>query len=177
MEMQSKTVKLAIILAFSGILTACVVAQERGYFAYRANTTNATKANDALNCKVEATNKVPANLQLGQTPTYTTPTYITPMTTNCYGYSCSTSGGQVMGGQTYGGNVYSYDANQDLRAAVAQQCMTNKGYKLIETRLCAANEIPANLSASMSDKIIKPTGDFCLALLNDQLGVPIALTK
>jgi len=157
------------------ILSACVVTSQTGFYAYRANTTNAQKANDSLNCDVEALQKVPTNQQIATTPVYHAPIFVTPRTTTCSGYSCYTSGGQVTGGQTYGGNTFSYDSNTSLRQDVQAQCMTRKGYTLVQTKVCTSSQKPKNFSASMNDKVIKPEGDFCVAMVTDRLGVPVPL--
>ena len=157
------------------ILSACVVSEQTGSYAYRANTTNAQKANDSLNCEVEAMQTVPANQQVATTPVYRTPVYVPPSTTTCSGYSCYTTGGQVTGGQTYGGQVYSYDANAELRKEVQGQCLQRKGYTLVPAKLCASNQIPENLTASMSDRLVKPEGNFCIALVAKRVGIPVRL--
>lgn len=157
------------------LLTGCVLETEQVSFFFRDNTTNAKKADDLLNCEVEATQRVPVNTQLGTTPVFTTPTYVTPMYTNCYGYSCTTTGGTITGGQTYGGDVYSYDSNARLRDEVGFQCMQRKGYQVYPARTCTASETPEGLSASMSDNIIKPNGSFCVVTVASRVGVPVSI--
>lgn len=157
-------------------LTACVVASETSFYTYRPNTTNAQKAQDSLDCEVESVNRVSANQQVATTPVYRTPTYVTPMTTTCYGYSCTTTGGQIQGGQVFGGQVYSYDANQQLRSEVQAQCLQRKGYTLVTAPVCAESQTPKGLSVSMSDKVQPPPqGKFCIALLTNRVGVPVAV--
>jgi len=74
-------------------------------------------------CEIEAAQRVPQQMAIGTTPTYTT-----PVQTQCvnYGYSVSC---QTTGGQTYGGNTYSYDANDGLRSKAEAQCLYRRGYR------------------------------------------------
>lgn len=162
-------------LAAASLLAACVVASQPVYYAYKANTTNAKKSDDFLNCQVEAANKVPVNQRVGTTPVYTTPVYTTPMYTTCTGYSCVTTGGQVMGGDVYGGDVYSYDANEDLRIQVTLQCMQRKGYTMYDAKTCAPSQVPKGLTASGTDLVQKPSGSFCVARISDSVGIPVAV--
>lgn len=104
-------------------------------YIYKQGSTNAELANDVLNCRVEASQRVPSSMQVGQTPTWTT-----PQQTSCYGtnYGYGTQANcYTTGGQTYGGQTYSYDANEALRKQVADQCLARKGWRLINLPACA----------------------------------------
>lgn len=85
---------------------------------------------DFTDCKIEAAQRVPQQMTIATTPTYTT-----PVQTQCvnYGYSVNC---QTTGGQTYGGDTYSYDANVSLRAAAEAQCLSRNGYRLTTVPKC-----------------------------------------
>lgn len=89
---------------------------------YKAGSTQSQRDSATMDCRVEAAQRVPPNMQIKTTPTYTT-----PVTTQCnqIGYStyCNSTGGQ-----TYGGNTYSVDANTKLRTQVEARCLAQKGY-------------------------------------------------
>lgn len=110
--------------------------------AYKFNVTQAQSQDDTLTCKIEASQRVPQNIQINSTPTYTTPAYTT---CNNIGYStyCNTSGGQ-----TYGGDTYSVDANTGLRNQALAQCMSRKGYRSAAIPPCPAGVTPANLKGN-----------------------------
>ncbi len=176
-----------IATAVALTMTGCLETPEPGIFAYRPNTTNGQKVEASTQCKVLAVQQVPVNTQIATTPTYTTPVLASPTYTSCSGSSygggsytnyaanCTTTGGGMTGGQTYGGQVYSYDANQDLRHSVYDQCMRKKGFEIIQTKSCISTQIPEGLSASLSDKVIRPEGKFCTVPFDGGFGVPVKL--
>lgn len=168
--------KLIIFFGTAVLLVACEATQT-GIYAYRPNTTNQQKADSWLNCRVQATRAVPVSTQVGTTPAYTTPIQVSPTYTNCssYGYSatCTTTGGIVTGGQTYGGNTYSYDANGALREQYRDQCMRKKGFALVDLPSCTKGQVPEGLTASLSDKILDPTGSSCFVPFGEYVAIPI----
>lgn len=108
---------------------------------YKAGGTQAELKNDQLNCQIEATQRVPQNMQIRTTPTYTT-----PVTTTCnqIGYStyCNSSGGD-----TYGGKAYSVDENSGLRQQASLQCMARLGYRSYDIPPCPKGVTPNQLKS------------------------------
>ena len=70
-----------------------------GYKSQKLETKEKIVA-DMLECRVQAANKVPSNIQITSTPGYSAPV-------TCSGYYCS-------GGYSVGGTTSSYDANTSL---------------------------------------------------------------
>ena len=137
------------VLIMTPMLLACV--PQSIYYKEGASYPDIDRA--STDCQVKAAQSVPVNTQIGTTSTYTT-----PVQTSCYagygGYvSCNSSGGQ-----TYGGDVYSYDANSNLRNRVANQCMQQKGFRLIELPTCTA----AKAQAGVSQKLPQLNANSCV---------------
>ncbi|WP_111429951.1 hypothetical protein [Rhodobacteraceae bacterium DSL-40] len=102
---------------------------------------------DNTECQVEATQRVPAQIQYSQTPAYTTPASVT-----CNQYGTQTFCNQT-GGQTYGGEMQSYDANAGLRQQVHLQCMARKGYQLVNLPACPAG---VDISDQDDERVLRP---------------------
>jgi len=96
-------------------------------------------ADDALNCKIEASQRVPQNTQIWTSPSYQTSSFAT---CNQIGYSvfCNSSGGDTIGGGTY-----SVDANAGLRKQATLRCMARNGCRSVSVPPCPANVTPAQL--------------------------------
>lgn len=89
--------------------------------------------NDFLNCQIEAAQRVPQNMSVATTPSYTT-----PVQTQCYSTGYGGVNCRQTGGQTYGGQTYSYDANANLRSSAEAQCLVRSGYRLATIPPCPA---------------------------------------
>lgn len=96
----------------------------------KAGVTVGQMQNDFTDCEIEAAQRVPQQMTIGTTPTYTTP-LSTQCVNNGYSVSCNTTGGQ-----TYGGQTYSYDANAGLRGKAEAQCLIRSGYSLATIPKC-----------------------------------------
>ena len=139
---------------------------------YQKGKTLKQANNDILDCQVAALQKVPSN-----TAVYTTPKYTTPV-------ECSESFGSVSctGGQTTGGNVVSYDANTQLRQRVTEQCMDNRGYKIVDYAICPRdaqkkmNKKIAQEGEDLDQKMIPPSENSC-AYVHKQKTIVLDLTN
>ncbi len=122
--------------SISILLASC---QSTTNFWYRQNVAPSAPKTEEIDCRVSAAQRVPVSTHVAQNPAYRV-----PVTTTCYNsggtYSCYQSGGQV-----YGGDVYSYDANASLRKEVMNQCMAQKGYRLITLRSCEDADLKRGL--------------------------------
>lgn len=96
---------------------------------YKEGVSVATLNRDQTTCDVAALRDVPVSIQINRYP----PEYI-PARRRC------NKRGEcvVIPGYWLPGKVESYDANARLRARVAQQCMSDKGYTLVSIPLCSA---------------------------------------
>jgi hypothetical protein len=122
------------------ILGACVPSTEslvkqgkpiQKIYPAKSGVTAARMQNDLLNCKIEAAQRVPQNIQVETTPIYTT-----PVQTQCYNSGYGMVNCTQTGGQTYGGDTYSYDANDKLRSAAEAQCISRSGYRSATIPAC-----------------------------------------
>ena len=104
-------------------------------------------AGDNTDCQVEAAQRVPAQMQVTQTPTYTT-----PVSTMCNQIGTQTFCNQT-GGQTYGGEIQSHDANAGLRQQVHLQCMAKKGYRYVNIPACPAG---VDISGQDGERVLRP---------------------
>lgn len=99
-------------------------------FPHKTGATYAEIDRAATECQISAAQRVPPNVQVHTTPTYTSPsqTY------------CNRIGTQVLcntvGGDTYGGQTYSTDANEPLRQKAVQMCMGDRGYRFVSIPAC-----------------------------------------
>ncbi|CUH77400.1 hypothetical protein TRM7557_01353 [Tritonibacter multivorans] len=134
--------KLSIFLVClaAGMLSACDVQRSPAqlyearkplvFDHYKNGATSDEIDRDVLDCQIEASQRVPQNLQVRTTPAYTTPV-------NTY---CSGSGYYVScnsyGGQTIGGDTYTIDVNSSLRAKARAQCVARKGYRAVSIPPC-----------------------------------------
>ena len=123
-----KTLTLMVLCA--GLVAGCGEQTNPNYLYNKRPVTFTKKAKDMLDCEVKAAQSIPSRTQA-----YTTPSFTTPV--SCYGYTC-------YGGQTIGGNTVMYDANNDLRDRVYNQCMEDKGYLRTSYPIpeCKAKQIP-----------------------------------
>lgn len=103
------------------------------YYPVKQGVTVDRLKNDWLNCEIEAAQRVPQNIAVGTTPTYTTPIQTQCYSTGYGGVRCTQTGGQ-----TYGGQSYTYDANAKLRVAAQQQCLARSGYQNVQIPKCSS---------------------------------------
>ena len=116
-------------------------------FAYKAGATEARQQRDITDCQISAAQRVPQNLSVQTTPTYTSPTqtYCNRIGTQTF---CNTTGGN-----TYGGQTYTTDTNAGLRVRAYGQCMVDKGYRFVNIPPCPIGTIVADLDKS---KVLQP---------------------
>ncbi|MDE9451332.1 hypothetical protein J3R80_12725 [Aliiroseovarius sp. Z3] len=147
------------IVAFIGLgfLASCVATQTpyEKYlegkplvnYPYKAGASPANIRNIGTDCEIEAAQRVPQNIVVRTTPTYTTPTQT----------YCNRVGTQVLcnttGGQTYGGQVSSYDANANLRVRAYAQCMSRRGVRFLNIPACPNG---VDLSSQNNEKVLRP---------------------
>lgn len=144
---------------------------------YKAGVSFAQIRNDNTNCQIEATQRVPAQMQVTQTPAYTTPVQTT---CNSYGtgfgvgYGVSTNAQTFCtqtGGQTYGGNLQSYDANSGLRSQAVLQCMAKTGYRYVNVAPCPSG---ADISGQDQERVLRPlTATTCYKISAEGSGVSV----
>jgi len=175
-----------IIICTSALILSGCVKPEPFWYGYKPKTTLNQKTKDYLSCRVLATKEVPVATVVGTMPSYTTPTSNNPVYCNTSGnlysnsYSSSTTctGGGTSGGKTYGGQTYSYDANDQLRLDVFDNCLKSKGYKYIkENFLCKSKDVPKDFQVDLNSFITKPTEGSCIVHVNDYLSVPYLPSK
>ncbi|SNY90693.1 hypothetical protein SAMN04515647_0865 [Cohaesibacter sp. ES.047] len=127
-------------------LSGCVTQTD---YMYKPNTSYGTKADALLECKLQGAQRVPSNTRVGSTPVY-----VTPATTYCSGGYCNSYGGQVTGG-----DVYTYDANQELRDDLINQCLRRKGYTVTQVPVCRGKTVERPVS---TDRIQDPKQGQCV---------------
>lgn len=140
------------VLICAGLLAGCGGSQPETAFTYKENTKYSEANRAAMDCLVEAAQKVPV-----ANNSYTTPTWTTPV-------SCSTSFGDIncYGGNTYGGNLVTQDTNLLLRERVAEQCLVDKGYYVGRIPFCSNATKrkflkaygPVNLDSEVFDRLM-----------------------
>lgn len=112
--------RIISVLAF-GLVSGCFPVE-----IYHKTGVSLTRLHaDETACQVKALKNVPVNKLTRVTPVRFIPRQICDGNGNCHATF-------VM----VGGEVETYDANKDLRARYAQQCMTDKGYSKIELPRC-----------------------------------------
>ena len=116
-------------------------------FAYKAGVGWAEIDRDKINCEIEAAQRVPQNIVVQTSPSYTTPTqtYCNQVGTQTI---CNTTGGQ-----TYGGQTTSTDANAGLRSRAYAQCMAQKNYRFVDIPACPTG---TDLSSQHNETILRP---------------------
>lgn len=122
---------------------------------HQAGVTAQRQQSDLVNCQTKALRDAPTDIRTERTPLY----YV-PERRICR----PTQGGQqhckVHGGRWEGGEVYSYDANEQLRAKVLQQCMGSKGYAKVRLPQCERGQVAAG---SVSARMPALTAQSCVA--------------
>lgn len=146
-------------------------------YAYRGNTTVAQHDRDSLRCEVEATQRIPPNIQ-----TRRTPVFYTPIQTTCQEVGtqtqCTTSGGEMRGGE-----IYTVDVNEDLRAEVETQCMRDLGYQFVTVPTCPTRAVTPETRARLSGPLVAPMADVCAVQITErgsnlaQLASPAPATR
>lgn len=122
------------LLAFclAGLLAGCAGPVD---LWYKPGVPRGASSSLLLQCRVTASQQVPANTQYA-----TTPVQVIPGRTVCRNSGnvtkCYQSGGYVTGGETY-----SFDANAPLRDNVVAQCMNMQGYQAVELRRCEDKDL------------------------------------
>lgn len=116
-------------------------------YPYKAGESFASLANDKTNCEIEAAQRVPQNIVVQTSPSYTTDTqtYCNQIGTQTL---CNTTGGQ-----TYGGQTTSTDTNAGLRLRAYGQCMSQKGYRFVDIPACPAG---TDLSSQHNEEVFRP---------------------
>lgn len=160
--MISKLGKLPILLVFG--LLGCAPqtpydlytsGQPLRGFPFKAGATYTSMESDAVNCQVEAAQRVPQQIVAQTTPTYTTPVQT----------SCNQIGTQTFcnstGGQTYGGQTQLSDANTGLRQMAYAQCMVRNGYQSADIPACPAGTQPTSLRTSTSGGLLPLSNATC----------------
>jgi hypothetical protein len=116
-------------------------------FAYKAGVGWNQIDRDKTDCEIEAAQRVPQNIVVRSSPTYTTPTQ-----TSCNQIGtqtfCNTTGGQIYGGQTT-----SSDANAGLRMRAYGQCMAQRGYRFVDIPACPPG---TDLSSQHNETVLRP---------------------
>jgi hypothetical protein len=111
-------------------------------FPYKAGTTPAETQRTLTDCQIEAAQRVPQQMVVRTTPSYTT-----PVQTQCNRIGTQTFCNST-GGDTYGGQTYTSDANAGLRVQAFAQCMGDKGYRFVNVPACPMGTTAANLDKS-----------------------------
>jgi hypothetical protein len=93
---------------------------------HKAGTSVALMNDTQTTCEVEALGKVPVDRRIEREPVRIVPRRVCDSKNNC-----TTVYDRV------GGEVRTYDANEDLRQRVLNQCMTAKGYTYVELPACS----------------------------------------
>ena len=148
--------KTASFVVFLGLM-GCVAAQTpyeqyqagvplRAY-PYKAGVSFARIDSDRTDCQIEAAQRVPQNIVVS-----TTPSYSTPVQTTCNQIGTQTFCNQT-GGQTYGGQTTSSDANAGLRVRAYGQCMANKNYRFVDIPACPQG---VDLSSQNNEPVLRP---------------------
>jgi hypothetical protein len=116
-------------------------------FPYKAGVGWAEIDRDKTNCEIEAAQRVPQNIVVQSSPTYTTPTqtYCNQIGTQTF---CNTTGGQ-----TYGGQTTSSDANAGLRVRAYGQCMAQRGYRFVDIPACPPG---TDISSQHNETVLRP---------------------
>lgn len=116
-------------------------------FAYKAGVGWSEIDRDKTNCEIEAAQRVPQNISVQTSPSYSTPTqtYCNQIGTQTL---CNTTGGQ-----TYGGQTTSSDANAGLRVRAYAQCMAGKNYRFVDIPACSAG---TDLSSQNNETVLRP---------------------
>jgi hypothetical protein len=174
-----------IIICTSALVLSGCLKPEPVWYGHKPKTTFSQKTKDYLACEVLGAKEVPVATVVGTTPSYTTPKYDNPVYCNTSGnlysnsYSSSTTctGGGTSGGQTYGGQTYSYDANAQLRKDFIGNCVESKGYKRTDMFYCKSKDVPKDFKVDLNSFIPKPTEGSCIAVVNNQIGVPYLPSK
>lgn len=111
-------------------------------FPYKSGITPAQTEKAVTDCQIEAAQRVPQQMVVQTTPTYTTPvqTQCNQIGTQTF---CNSTGGGTSGGQTY-----STDANTGLRIRAYGQCMAGKGYQFVNIPPCPIGTTAADLDKS-----------------------------
>lgn len=99
-------------------------------FPYKAGANEAEIQRSVTNCQIEAAQRVPQQMVVQTTPSYTT-----PVQTQCNRIGTQTFCNST-GGDTYGGQTYTSDANAGLRVQAFAQCMGDKGYRFVNIPAC-----------------------------------------
>lgn len=148
--------KMASLMAFLGLI-GCATAQtfyeqyKAGVplknYPYKAGASSSVMINEATDCQIEAAQRVPQNIVVS-----TTPSYSTPVQTTCNQIGTQTFCNQT-GGQTYGGQTSSYDTNAGLRVRAFEQCMVKKNYLFVDIPACAPG---VDLSSQNEELVLRP---------------------
>jgi hypothetical protein len=120
---------LVILMIFS--LTACA---EPTAFYYKKSMVLATKQKDYDACKIKSFKQIPQNI----ITTYH-PGVHNPGTLSCNTIGTYTSCNRV-GALDIPASSSSRDANEGMRARFIEECMTGKGYSLVEVPMCSLSE-------------------------------------
>jgi len=148
-----KTAALVSVLAVSACMSApsfydnYKAGNPLRAFPYKAGVGWAQIDRDKTDCEIEAAQRVPQNIVVQTSPTWSTPTQT----------SCNQIGTQTFcnttGGQTYGGQTTSSDANAGLRARAYAQCMGRKNYRFVDIPACPAG---TDLSSQNNETVLRP---------------------
>lgn len=111
-------------------------------FPYKAGTTPAETQRSVTDCQIEAAQRVPQQMVIQTTPSYTT-----PVQTQCNQIGTQTFCNST-GGDAYGGQTYTSDANAGLRVQAFAQCMGDKGYRFMNVPACPMGTTAADLDKS-----------------------------
>ena len=111
-------------------------------FPYRAGDNEAKRQRSITDCQIEAAQRVPQQMVVRTTPSYTT-----PVQTQCNRIGTQTFCNST-GGDTYGGQTYTSDANAGLRVQAFAQCMGDKGYRFVNVPACPMGTTVADLDKS-----------------------------
>lgn len=115
---------------FSPVLLAALTLGACGPLGlwHKTGVSVARMQNDTLACRTQAAQKVPVSTQIRRTAPRRVPRRICDQAGNCNTYY-----------DVIPGDFYTYDANEGLRAQVANQCMITKGYSRASVPPCPAS--------------------------------------
>jgi hypothetical protein len=133
------------------VLTACFPVD----VYHKTGATMQRQQSDLVTCQAKALQSAPVDIRTGRTPTYYVPERRTCHKT-ATGQDC-----RIYGGYWEGGEIYTYDANEQLRSKLQQQCMSGKGYAKVRLPRCEREQIAA--AGQVSARMPRLTKQSCVA--------------
>lgn len=124
--------RVRLILMSCAVLAGC--APEQQFLVHKEGSSPQSRQRVVLDCSVYAMQQVPRAMA-----TQVTPGYSSPGTMYCNTVGTMTSCNRI-GGVNIAPSAVTYDANQNLRDQVTDQCLRDKGYNLYPRPVCVTEK-------------------------------------